>query len=440
MATLSLAGTGGSQTQPLFWEKNKMMKTIKTGFYASVAVASVCVGAQAEDLFNLKSLMQNLNTNDARSIASIQVPGGYSINPTADAAPADAGAAVEEPFTEVKVSGYIKTGLIFSEQKDGSPAVAGRPSTQRDASTDIDTEIGINVKGSVQSSLGEVGATIQTKWDIAESTNNAATTALRDEGAVGFWQFLPTMKLEMGRSNTGRLENGFDKNTRRLWTFANRRVRTESAGNGFFDRDAYNAFMGLAYADGPLTFYTRINDATRGVGGGGYDDDAFGGSAKATYTTDMFALELAGGYWGQDDAELLPVAQQTGVKWLAGAGAELNFISGLPISLAAQTGRLHNDTETLNFSGSVGFTLTDEISAGFSAGWKRISNVPAGSTTDLNHTEKALHAEIFYAPLSNILIGLEGDYLNDDKLKTTTNSAFYSNTGYTGALVARYSF
>jgi hypothetical protein len=416
-----------------------MFKTIKTAFYATAAFAAVSSGAYADDLFNLKSLMANLNSSDAASQASVQIPGGYTVTPTADAAPSDA-AAVEEPFTEVKVSGYVKTGFIFDDKKDGSPTIAGRPAGQADPSRDIDTEIGINVKGSVQSSIGEVGATIQTKWDIAESTTNAATTALRDEGAVAFWQFLPTMKLEMGRSNTGRLENGFDKNTRRLWTFANRRVRSENAGAGFFDRDAYNGFMGLSYADGPLTFYVRANDATRGVGGGGYDDDALGASAKGTYTADMFALELAGGYWGQDDADLLPKVSQRGVKWLAGAGAELNFIPGVPLSVAVQTGKLHNDTETLNFSGSVGFTLTDEISAGFSAGWKRISNVPTGSTNDLNHTEKALHAEIFYAPLSNILLGLEGDYLNDGKLSSSTNADFYSNTGYTGAFVARYSF
>ncbi len=420
-----------------------MIKLLKTVLCTTAAVAAFTTSGHADDLFNLKSLMEGLNTREATSQVSVQVPGGYTINPTADSAVADEGAAVEEPFTEVKISGFLKVGYIFNEQKDGGPTKGGTP---RDASSDIDAEIGLNVRGSVQSSLGEVGVTLQTRWEIAESTTNAVTNSLRDEGAIAFWQFLPTVKLEGGRSNSGRLENGFDKNTRRLWTFGNRRVRSENAGSGFFDRDAYNGFLGLAYASGPLSFNIRANDATRGASSSSgpsitnSDDDALGVSGKGLYTGEMFSLEVAGGYWGQDDADLLLKKDQNNVKWLAGVGAELNFIPGIPLSVAVQTGRLHNDTETLNFSGSVGFTLTDDITAGFSAGWRRISNVPPGSTFDLNHTERVLHAEIYYAPLAQMLIGLEGDYIDDGKSNAGTPPSFVSNDGFAGAIVTRYAF
>ncbi len=90
---------------------------------------------------------------------------------------------------------------------------------------------------------------------------------------------------------------------------------SENAGDGFFDRDAYNAFFGLAYSEGPLNFTARIHDATRGVKDGagkvGYDDDAIGASAKGLFTSEMFSLELAGGYWGQDEAKILPIANQS---------------------------------------------------------------------------------------------------------------------------------
>ncbi len=411
-----------------------MFRTIKTAFLATAALTAISTVAHADALEDLKWALQSLNTRDAVSQAAVQVPGSFTISPTADSAATDVSAVVEEPFVEVKVSGYIKAGYIYSQIKD-IPAAGPAP---KDLSEDFDAEAGVNVKGSVQSSLGEVGATVQAKWDIAESTNNAATTALRDDGFIGFWQFLDTMKLEMGRSNAGRLENGIDKNTRRLWVFANRRVRSENAGNGFFDRDAYNAFLGLTYASGPLTLTVRGHDATRGVVDAakntGYDDDALGVSAKGLFTSDMINLEVSGGYWGEDDADQLAPKYQTGVKWLAGAGAELNFIPGIPVSLAVQTGRLHNDTETLNVSGSVGFTLTDDISAGIGAGWKKVSNAPVGSPADTNRTERAITGGIYYAPLAQMSIGLEADWLDDGKPAST------SNDGYSAAVITRYAF
>jgi hypothetical protein len=406
-----------------------MMKTIKIAFLATAALSAVSSVSHANDLLDLKSLFEGLRARDVLNQAALQAPEGYTVYATADA-PADAGAgeAVDEPYVDVKVSGYIKTGFIYSKIKDGVPTIGGLP---RDSSRDFDVEGGVNIKGSVQSGYGEVGATIQMKWDISESATNLASIALRDDGLIGFWQFADTMKLEMGRGNAGRLENGIDKNTRRIWTIGNRRVRSENAGNGFFDRDAYNGFMGLAYAEGPVTLNIRAHDATRGVGPAGTDDDALGVSSKATYTSDLINFEATGGYWGQDDAKLLPIAQQTGVKWLAGIGTEINAIEGISISLGAQTGKLHNDAKTVNFSGSLGFTLTDDISAGIGAGWKKVSNSP---TVADNRTERVITGGIYYAPLAQMIIGLEADYLDDGKPALTRND------GFTGAVVTRYSF
>ena len=407
-----------------------MIKTIKTVLYATAALTAVSTLAHADPLAELKSVFQTLTHRDAMSQAAVQAPDGFRIYPTADAATTDV--AVEEPFVEVKTSGYIKSGYIFSQVKDGIPL---------DNSSDFDVEAAVNVKASVQSEIGEIGVAVQVKWDTAESTTNLASIALRDEGIIGFWQFTDTLKLETGRSNAGRLENGIDKNTKRLWTFGNRRVRAENAGDGFFDRDAYNAFFGLAYSEGPLSLTARIHDATRGVkdAGGkvGYDDDAIGASARGLFTSEMFSLELAGGYWGQDDAKTLPIARQTGVKWLAGVGSELNFIPGLPISIGAQSGRLHNGAKSMKVSGSVGFTLTDNITAGVGAGWNKISNSP--NIAD-NRSEKVLHGEIYYAPLTQLLIGLEADYYDDGRPKVAGGGIPASSDGFTGAVVTRYSF
>jgi hypothetical protein len=411
----------------LFWEINKMMnttaKTLRMLLIASVAGTIFLPVAHANDLAELKTLFESFKTRDVVNQAALQAPEGFRVFPAADA-PAEGGAeSVDEPFTEVKVSGYLKGGYIFSKIKDGSPP---------DSSSDFDAEAGVNVRGSVQSSLGEVGVSINARWEVAESTTNAASTSLRDDGIVAFWQFADTMKFEMGRGNAGRLDNGILKNTRRIWTTADRRVRAENAGNGFFDRDAYNAFLGLAYADGPIAITLRAHDATRGVTGPlGSDDDSHGASGKAVYTADLINLEVAGGYWDQGNAKNLPIANQTGVKWLAGAGTELNFITGLPISISGQTGRLHNGAKTLNGSTSIGFTLTDDISAGIGAGWKKVSGSP---TLADNRTERAIVGGVYYAPMAQLIIGLEGDWLDDGKPAATEND------GFTSAFVARFSF
>lgn len=402
-----------------------MMKTIKTGLLATAALAAASTFAHADALADLKSVIAALNTRDAVSQTSVQVPRGYRVSPTADSA--DAPATVEEPFVDLKVTGYIKTGFIYSQVK-----------TNGDDKADFDVEGGVNVKGSVQSALGEVGATIQAKWDIAESSTNAATFALRDDGLIGFWQFADAMKLEMGRSNAGRLENGIDKNTRRIWTVQNRRIRSENAGNGFFDRDAYNAFAGLAYASGPIALQVRFHDATRGIGAGlNADDDALGVSAKAVYAGDVVGFEASGGYWGEDGAANLPLAQQTGVKYLIGVGTELNFIEGVPVSLGAQYGELHNGTQSVKLSGSFGLTLTDTIGAGFGGGWTKISNTPAGmpntpNSTSGDHEELVAVGGVYYSPMTYLTLGLEGDWVDDSRPAISD--------GLTGAIVARYAF
>jgi hypothetical protein len=361
----------------------------------------------------------------------VQVPNGYTILPTADQPPATD--AVEEPFIEVKTSGYLKSGFIVSDY-----ATASVLKTATHSKSDFDAEAGVNVKGSVQSSLGEVGVTIQAKWNLDPNLNNSVKAfSLRDEGIIGFWQFLPTMKFETGRGNGGRMENGIDKNTRRLFTFANRRVRSENAGNGFFDRDMYNAFMGVTYADGPITLQLRGHDATRGIGGGGVNSDAnaLGASVKAVYAGEVIGFELSGGYWGEDTASNLVATAQTGVKWLAGVGTDLNFIPGVPLSIAGQMGELHNGTQMLDVSGSVGFTLTDTINAGFGGGWKRISNMPAGTALNTqfeNHEELVAVGGIYYSPMTYLSLGLEGDWLNDNRPAMAQ--------GWTGAFVSRLSF
>ncbi len=405
-----------------------MMKTVTNALLATAALASISTLAHADALADLKAAIIGIDTRQAVGQASVGLPKGFSVNPTADAAGTDL--AVEEPFVDLKVSGYIKTGFIYSQVN-----------TNGDAKSDFDVEGGVNVKGSVQSALGEVGATIQAKWDIAEATNNAASFALRDEGLIGFWQFSDAMKLEMGRSNAGRLENGIDKNTRRIWTVQNRRIRAENAGNGFFDRDAYNGFMGLAYASGPILLQVRAHDATRGIGAGlNADDDAIGVSAKAVYAGEVVGFEASGGYWGEDGAANLPVKDQTGVKYLIGAGTELNFIEGVPVSFAAQYGELHNGTQSLKLSGSFGLTLTDTISAGFGGGWTRITNTPAGipaflppnNNTAGNHEELVAVAGVYYSPMTYLTLGLEGDWVDDSRPAISD--------GLTGAFVARYAF
>jgi hypothetical protein len=404
-----------------------MMKTIKTALFATAAIAAVSTVAHADALADLKSMIEKLSTRDAAYQAGVQVPAGFRVNPTADQSAAVD--AVDEPFVDVKVSGYIKSGFIYSQVK-----------TNGDDKTDFDVEGGVNVKGSVQSPLGEVGTTIQLKYGINPSTNNSAKgVEFRDEGLLAFWQFADSLKLEMGRGNGGRLENGIDKNTRRILTVQNRRIRAENAGNGFFDRDMYNGFMGLTYASGPITLQTRVHDATRGIGTGlNADDDAIGVSAKAVYSGDVVGFEASGGYWGEDGAANLARAQQTGVKYLIGAGTELNFIQGVPVSFAAQYGELHNGTQSLKLSGSFGVTITDTIGAGFGGGWTRISNTPAGgplttpNNTTGDHEELAAVGGIYYSPMSYLTLGLEGDWV-DDSRPTISD-------GFTGAVVTRVAF
>ena len=99
-----------------------MMKTIKIGLLTTAALVAISTMAYADGLSDLKAAIAALNTSAAISQAGVQLPSGYRVSPTADAAGTDL--AVEEPFVEVKVSGYIKTGFIYSQVNTNGDAKA----------------------------------------------------------------------------------------------------------------------------------------------------------------------------------------------------------------------------------------------------------------------------------------------------------------------------
>jgi hypothetical protein len=357
------------------------MKMMKIALLGTAAVAAASISARADELSDLKAQIEALNARVAQVETAPSVPAGYQlltisegkahtinglendrhmgdmatvigIMPTADA-PAE---------TEIAFSGLVRAALVWDDFEAG------------DDDFSIRTRGQLKVTGKTQTAVGEVGASI---------TFRANEVGFGDPGVIsneqwGYWNI--TDELTLAGGYTGSLSGigfGYDGKCNCYYT--------DNAAAGYGHGDTTQ--MRLSYASGPIGFAIAIEDDESA----GSDNDDIGVAAELKYSGDVVSGEISGGWWESDDA------------WVAlGLGFGVDMFN---VSVSAGFGESDNrDFWKANILASVNMTDAVHAEIGF--------NTFQGS--DGLADQDAVLAGIYYDPVSQLTLGLEGEYISNE--------------------------
>lgn len=373
------------------------MKSVKLALLAGAALAVTAAGAQADDLGALKAQIESLNARIATLEAAPSVPNGYSLLTISEGAQpvipglemsgrekaavgdkatvigvmptADAPAA-----TEIVWSGYARAAIVyFDVENDGN-----------DADLDIYARGQIKVTGKTDTAVGEVGATVEFRGNFDGQRTSSDRVYI--EQAWGYWAMTPELTLGGGFAGSlGALAHGYDGVCNCYYT---------DNADVYFAADTSQ--MRLSYASGPLSMAIAVEDATGN--GGPWDDLAFsnnlGAAGEIKYNGDTFSAELAGVYRNTETDDNF---------WQIGAGATFSLSDMFSLSGTIFTGSVDDDDYwggTLLASAN----LSDEFHGEVAVGMKDYDS----------HEVAAVLAGIYYDPVSQLTIGLEGEWIDDE--------------------------
>lgn len=395
------------------------MNMFKMALLGGAALAVSAAGAQADELTALKAQIESLNARVASMEAAPSVPAGYSLltvsEGTSTVVPGNALEARDQASygtratiisvlptadapaaTTIEWSGYARAAIVYGMDTtrffvriddNGTPADLTDDFDVFGFDDDIDV-LGrgqLKVVGKTDTAVGEVGARLQLRGNFHLRDTNAE---MKMNEAWGWWAMTP--ELTLGGGFTGSLGNigyGYDGACNCYYT--------DNADVGMNPGDATQ--MRLSWASGPFSAAVAVED-DEGV------DDAIAGAGEIKYTGDMFNGEISG-YASSEN------------RWRAGAGIGFALGDIANISLGAQYG----DKATV---GGKDVFWTASILASVNLSDEVHAEVAYGHTdyNDRNYTVDAVLAGIYYDPVAQLTIGLEGEYIMDGSYTKTSRA------------------
>jgi hypothetical protein len=389
--------------------------------------------AQADDLAALKAQIEGLNLRLAQVEATPAVPAGYQLLTVSDSNRVTHpdtphakfyGATGTQigivPTADVPASAtFVWTGFVSaaaSYQKIKSPGLDANvdgdfidvgdvlPSTAK--AFDIFSKAGLNVTGTTDTAVGEVGVSIDLLAEVATvgGTNRDHDSSLATDGFYGWWKITPELELAGGVYNSLAHNNqGWDGSCSCYYAgFDGAGVYGTSLG------DNKPAQMRLTYATGPFSFAMAIED---------YDNDnnisRLGYAGEVKVTMDSFAFELNGGYWDTavagDDS-----------NWTINAGGHVKLGDMATLSIAAGTGEDgHSVGKADRYnrgSAFVNFSLSDAIAVELG-----VSRLDYKGASDDDAT--SFGGGLYFSPVAQLTFGLEADITNTRGADDTQEAA-----------------
>jgi hypothetical protein len=435
------------------------MKVMKLALLGTAALAAVSVSARADQLSDLKAQIEALNARVATLESTPAVPAGYSmvsiskgdqlvipgytnskddknfgpgahviaIMPTADA-PA--------PTTEITWSGYVRAAVVAGGTN--LKYTTGDSYSKNDF-VDVRTRAELKVAAKTDTAVGEVGAKINFKMvdlDGGPATNIGQSYAKTD-GFWGWWKMTPNLTLGGG------LDGSLAKNSYTYDAQCFHCMYTDYFGGISNNANGDDpAQLRLSYADGPLGIAVALEDSNNGY----YSNGSLGVAAKATYSGDTFGIDLSGGYWGHADGSYstyAPFYTTTSYNyqdaWAANIGAGLT-LGAFQIGAAVGMGSgFHYYDDYTKASGYIKATLNDQIHAdvGLAHVWWTDAD---GYGSVFDYTE--FDAGIYYEPVKQLSLGLEGMYRTGGAPWIYTGNTYYNanEDQYRLAFVSIFSF
>ena len=407
------------------------MNKIKFALLGTVAFAAVSVSAQASttsDIAALKAEIAALSAKVAANEAQATVPAGFqlvtvsnqpsidvpgvgsqgrdvttvAILPTADA-PAS---------TVVQWSGFVRAALVYI---DGADGVVANPSTSANNTNNVYLDVmsrgQINVVGKTDTAVGEIGAqmSVRANWATAGGFNGGNAGAVVSN-AWGWWKMTPDLTLAGGfNGSLSAIGYGYDGACSCYYT--------DNANQG----TAINgdvAQMRLTYASGPMSVAVAIEDGhNTAVALPGANNNALAVAAKIAYTGDMFNAALNGAYEPNYGGTGAPEASYVvGV----GVGFGLGDIGKISANALIGSGQFTNDNIwKASILGSL--NISDQAHVELAYGHSRTDRF---SLVNLSANDQdAVLAGVYYEPVSQLTIGLEGEWYKNSIDRDSTFSA-----------------
>ena len=413
------------------------MNKIKFALLGTAAIAAVSVSAQAStasDIADLKAQINALSAQVAANQAQTSIPAGFqlvtistqptiavpglssrdardlnttattmAILPTADA-PAS---------TVVQWTGFVRAAFVYKNGRD-TPGVGVPPGpTTLNDFFDIKARGQINVVGKTDTAIGEIGAqmSVRGSWEATGGFNGGNAKA-EISNAWGWWKMTPDLTLAGGfNGSLSSIGYGYDGSCNCYYT------DNASAGTSL---NGDVAQIRLTYASGPLSAAIAVEDG-HNVNIPGTNTSVVAVAAKVGYSGDLFSAAISGGYEPSYPFVAGPPPNAGGpeAKYIVAIGAKIGLgdIGFISAEADAGSGHLVGD----NFYGaSILGSLNLSDQAHFEAAY---NHVRFKDGTAAAYNEDAVLAGLYYDPVSQLTIGLEAEWIRDDRFVQSSYSA-----------------
>jgi hypothetical protein len=327
------------------------MKMMKVALLGGAALAVTSAGAFADDLSNLKSSMENM------AVAT----------PVADA----------PEGTTITWGGYVRQALTF-QTDDGALLTTGGGTIPTEDGFDLASgRARIWVDATTPTSVGDV--------DVHISFNHAQNQANGLNGVTlneywGTWHMTPELSL-----SAGGMGNGADFGQGE--TFGN----TVGLNGSFITTDEQ---MRLSYASGPISFFVAVDDGNDLGANPGLLDDMPDFHANFGWAGDMFSLSL-GAMFQSNAAGADDFQGAGGIKFNLGDAAKIWINAAMGDDNSGGAG------DYFGVAGGIGANITEATWVELTGGYKDTDNF--GDKFNVN-------AGIYWNPVSQLKLGIQGDY------------------------------
>ena len=384
-----------------------------------------------------------------------------SVLPTADA---PAGATITW-------SGYARAGLVYSnsdvsgsikhytwnetdEKWDKDAQYTAKTGWDENNDIDVKARGQLRVTASTDTAVGEVGVDIRLRGNF---NGNGAADVYSDV-AWGYWAMTPELTFGGGYAGSlGNIGYGYDGACTCYYT--------DNSGVDFDPGDTTQ--MRLSYGSGPFSMAVALEDASKRAGGNDYgatdaiNVDRLGAAGEIKYSGDTFSGEISG-VWRDvnsdeygttvivgEDEDKVYFAGQADALWQIGAGLGFSLGDIASLSLAAAmgegpstnvfegeiTGALPFNNNWWGVTALASFNLTDAVHAEVGAGYKTrdFDNIDSDfyetagdrgnidALTGVGSDTWSVLAGLYYNPVDQLTIGLEGEWYQTNTSATLTH-------------------
>jgi hypothetical protein len=421
------------------------MNALKLALLGTAALAAVSVSARADDLSDLKAQIEALNGRISQLEATPAIPAGYQLLTVSETnsviVPDSANAkffgtkgtaigimptADVPASTNIVWTGFVSAALTYKnagaydynndgDKVDTYTTYNGFDYEHALKALDVKAKAGLNVTGTTDTAVGEVGVSITLLAEVAATggVNRAHDGAVATDGFKGWWKITPELELSGGVFGTA-AGNG------QGWDGKCKCYYAAGDGSGGYGTSGGNdtAQIRLTYASGPISFAMAVEDYDHAIVAGVSTKSALGFAGEMKYSGDSYGFELNGGYWN---------SARTAVdsNWTINAGANIGLGDMATLSMAVGVGEdrhlVGNQDRYTKGSLFVSFDLSDAVTAQLG-----VSHRNYGGPTSVfaqNFDSTSFGGGIYYTPVSQLTLGLEADYTDRKKSYDTLNAA-----------------